>query len=100
MIGSRLGALGKITILLVMTIILLFSVFGLSQIWNGNSEDVLIAKADSHGDGDGDDDTSDPDDTDGSSDSVDTSDSGDSDDSSDTGDSENSSDTNDTDGTN
>jgi hypothetical protein len=94
MIGSRLGALGKITILLVMAIILLFSVFGLSQIWNGNSEDVLIAKADSHGDGDGDDDTIDPDDTDGSSDS------GDSDDSSDTGDSEDSSDTNYTDGTN
>jgi hypothetical protein len=93
MTGYRFAALGKITILLVMGIILLFSVFGLSQIWNGNSEDVLIAKADSHGDDDGDDDNSDTSDTDGSSDSSDSGDSEDSDDTSDTGDSD------DTDGT-
>ena len=91
MIGFKPAALGKLTILLAMAIILLFSVFGLSQIWNGSSEDVLIAKADSHPDGEGDDDTSDSDDTDGSDD---TSDSSDSEDSSDTGNSSDTSDTN------
>ena len=78
MTGSRLVRLGQIVILLAMAFILLFAVFGLPQIWNGNSEGALIAKADSRGDGDADDDTDDSDDTDGSDDSSESSDSSDS----------------------
>ena len=96
MTGSRLARLGQMVILLPIGFILLFAVFGLPQIWNGNSEGALIAKADSHGDGDPDDDT---DDTDGSEDSSDSDDTGDSGDTSDTGDSGDTSDSDDTDTT-
>lgn len=84
MTGSRLARLGKIAILFAMAFILLFAVFGLPQIWNGNSESALIAKADSQGDGDADDDTDESDDTDGSDDSSESDDTGDTSESDDT----------------
>ena len=96
MTGSRLAALWKIAILFVVAFILLFAVFGLPQIWNSNSEGAGIAKADSHPDGDGDDDT---DDTDGSDDSSDSEDTGDSSDSVDSSDSDDTGDSVDTDTT-